>query len=196
MPQAKSLSQRAAARLSGAAKSLEKTSVYLGTIRLDDLEELFRRDQIAVTSASSSSSPGFAISRKGGTSSSSPTERAVLASYRSKGDGPDVKRKIYDPVRDEVRKIEKWIFEFENIGRRINESIAYLKDTAEKERSHKPSPPCEACGIFPITSRGMCDGCHLRWVTEGRPDFQRWCRYLQSLREYIEDSHLPRSEQV
>ena len=195
MPQGKSLSQRAASRSSSAAKSLEKTNIHLSNIKIDDLEELFRRDQIAVDSASSGSSPGFAISRKGSSSSSSPIERALMQKYTSRGDGPDVEKKIYDPVRDEVRKIERWIFEFENIGRKINESITFLKSTVEKERGHKPSPPCEACGILPITRRGACDECYDIWLDDGRPDFQRWCRYREALRN-SEDGYSTRSEEV
>lgn len=132
---------------------------------------------ISVGVASNSGSPGFAISRKGSSSSTSPTERNVLAKYGNKDNGPDIEKHVHDPVREELKKIERKIFDAEENLRQAYESMEFLRVGVEKERGRKPSVPCEACLILPAVKMGFCHPCYVEWTELGAPDRQRYVAY-------------------
>ena len=186
---AQGLNQRAQARVKRLASSLETLNKTLSKIRVGDLEELCRRDMIPVTLSNSGSSAGFAVSRSGGSpSSSSPTERAVIAKYSSRGDGPDFERTVKDPLRDDLKKIERWIFDAENLMRQAEELIIYVRDGVEKKRGRETSTPCEICEILPAVKTAMCMTCYQTWIDAGAPDRGRYRAYHLALRS--SDGHL------
>ena len=180
---AQGLNQRAQARVKRMASSLENINKLLAKVKISDLEELCRRDMIPVTLSNSGSSAGFAVSRSGGSpSSSSPTERAVIAKYSSRGDGPDIARTVKDPLRDDLRKIEKKIFDAEESIRQAEELLVYIRDGVEKKRSRETSTPCEICEVLPAVKTAMCMPCYQSWIDAGAPDRGRYRAYHLALR--------------
>jgi len=142
-------------------------------LNLKDLEELVRRDDIEITSFSSGGGAGFAVSRRGSKSSSSSVERAVIASMEG--------RKVYDPVRENVKKIERRLIETEENLRLIHESILAMKETVEKKRKRQPSEPCEICTVLSSVKTAMCIPCYMEWVEAGAPDRFRWKAYKRGI---------------
>jgi hypothetical protein len=152
--------------------SIDNINKFVGKLRVEDIEELVRRDSIAVDSNAPSGS-SFAVARSGGMPSSSSVERAVIS--RVEG------RKVSDPVRDEVRAIERSIIQAEENMRRIIAGIKNLNDTVEKKRTRQPSEPCEICVVLPAVKTAMCIGCYQEWVENGAPDRFRWKAYKRQM---------------
>ncbi len=171
------LNQRALARYNRIVKSLENGAKFSAKIRPEDIHEACKRDMISVGISSGSSSPGFASARKGSSSSASPVERAVLAKYGNKDDGPDIEKHVHDPYREDFKKAERKIFEAEALYRQAYEILEFLKSGVEKVKDRVTTAPCEACLVLPATRQGFCDGCFLEWTDYGAPDRQRWVAY-------------------
>lgn len=168
------LNRRSQARIKRMNESLENSSTMLNRIEKSELEELICRDEISVTTADSGGGSSFAIARRGGKPSGSPVERAVIA--RLEG------RKPFDPVREEVKKIERLIIQAEENLRQVHASIVLLKEGVEKERGRKPTTePCEICTILPAVKTAMCFECYKEWVDAGGPDRFRWKAYKRQM---------------
>lgn len=169
---AKSLNRRSQQRLKRMVESLENINKFANKLRIEDLEELVRRDAIPVDSLASGSS-GVAIARSGGKPSSSSVERAVIAKMEGK--------RPHDPVREEVKAIERKIIQSEENMRQILESINFLKEGVEKKRNRVTSEPCEICMVLPAVKTAMCGVCYEEWVTAGAPDRFRWKAFKREL---------------
>jgi predicted PP-loop superfamily ATPase len=167
------LNRRSQQRFKRIVESLENINKLAAKLRLEDLEELIRRDAIPVDGNSGGSSSSVAVARSGGKPSSSSVERAVI----SKMEG----RPVRDPVRDQVKKIERQIITTEENLRQISESINYLKDGVEKAKGRTISDPCEICLVLPIVKTAMCFGCYSEWIEAGAPDRFRWKAYKRAL---------------
>lgn len=170
---AKKLSRRSQMRLKRMIESIENINKFANRIKMEDLEELVRRDSIAVDSSGGSSGSSFAIARSGGKPNSSSVERAVI----SKVEGKPIK----DPVRNEVKSIERWIIQSEENLRQIHQSINFLKEGVEKKRNRVTSEPCEICMVLPAVKTAMCITCYAEWVDAGAPDRFRWKAYKRAL---------------
>lgn len=172
---AQSLNQRAQQRLKRVQESLESTNKFLARLKVDHLEELFRRDQVGVdtyaASGTGSSIVGFS---RGSNSELTPTERAA--------ENNGFKKKQSDPVRDETKKIERDIFKAEEHLRMAAESLTFLRSGVEKKRGRETTTPCEACGILPQVKTALCGGCWIEWCENGSPDRQRWVAYKNAIR--------------
>lgn len=169
---ASKLNRRSQQRLKRMVDSLENINKFANKLKIEDLEELVRRDAIPVDRSSGGSS-GVAIARSGGNPSSSSVERAVISNMEG--------RKIDDPVRREVKNIEQKILRSEENLRQILESIAFLKEGVEKKRSRVTSEPCEICVILPAVKTAMCATCYAEWVENGAPDRFRWKAFKREL---------------
>lgn len=169
---ASKLNRRSQQRLKRMVDSLENINKFANKLKIEDLEELVRRDAISVDTLSSGSS-GVAIARSGGNPSSSSVERAVIA--KMEGRKPD------DPVRREIKNIEQKILQSEENLRQIMESINFLKEGVEKKRNRATSEPCEICMVLPATKTAMCGTCYAEWVAEGAPDRFRWKAFKREL---------------
>jgi len=170
---AKKLSRRSQQRLKRMSDSIDSINKLVNRLNLADIEELIRRDEIPVTGANSGGGGSFAVARNGGKPSGSSVERAVIAKMEG--------RKVYDPVREQVKKIERRIIDTEENLRQIHESINAMKDGVEKKRSRQTSEPCEICMILPAVKTAMCIGCYGEWVENGAPDRFRWKAYKRML---------------
>jgi len=173
-PMAKKLNRRSQQRLKRMTDSLEAISRFTNKISVVELETLVRRDEIGVdTYAVSNTGTSIAASSRGASSELTPTERAAEISMKGK--------KPYDPVREEVRKIEKKIIQSEENLRQIVESINFLKEGVEKKKRRQTSEPCEICEVLPAVKTAMCSDCYLDWVDAGAPDRFRWRAYMHQL---------------
>jgi len=170
---AKSLNQRSQQRLKRMVESLENINKFANKLKIEDLEELVRRDAISVDNYTSSSS-SVAVARSGGLPSSSSVERAVMAKERNK--------KPYDPVREEVKSIERKIIQAEDNMRQIIQSIQFLRDGVEKKRKRPTSEPCEICMVLPAVKSAYCTPCYMEWVDAGAPDRFRWKAFKRELK--------------
>lgn len=171
---ANKLNRRSQQRLKRMVDSLENINKFANKLRIQDLEDLVRRDAISVDySSSGSGSSGVAIARSGGKPSSSSVERAVIA--KMEGRKPD------DPVRREVKNIEQKILQSEENLRQILESIKFLNEGVEKKRNRATTEPCEICMVLPAVKTAMCASCHAEWVGEGAPDRFRWKAFKRGI---------------
>ena len=172
---AKKLNRRSQQRLKRMTDSLEAIARFTNKISIVELENLVRRDEISVDSyAVSNTGTSIAASSRGASSELTPTERAAEISMRGK--------KPYDPVREEVKKIEKRIIQSEENLRQIVESIKFLKEGVEKKRKRQASSePCEICEVLPAIKTAMCSDCYVQWVDAGAPDRFRWRAYMHQL---------------
>lgn len=169
---ATNLNQRSQQRLKRLVDSLENINKMVAQLRIEDLEDLVRRDTIGVDTRVSNGS-SFAVARTGSSSSSSSVERAVIAKLEG--------RKPRDPVREEVKRIERQIIQSEENLRQIHQSIDFLKEGIEKKRKRASTEPCEICVILPAVKTAMCIPCYTEWVEAGGPDRGRWKAYKREL---------------
>lgn len=169
---ASKLNRRSQQRLKRMVESLDNINKFLNKLRVEDLEELVRRDAIAADGSYSSSS-GVAVARSGGKPASSSVERAVIAKMEG--------RKVSDPVREEVKSIERKIIQSEENLRQIIQSINFLKEGVEKKRARPSSEPCEICLVLPMVKTAMCASCYAEWVDAGAPDRLRWKAFKREL---------------
>lgn len=143
---------------------------------------MLRRDQIGPdTFAKSATGSSIVINSRGGGSDSTPIERALLSKYHSKGDGPDVERHIRDPFRDDLREMERWVFELESLSTKIVERQKYLFYAEEKKKKEMSSAPCEANCPLPASKSGFCEEHFVEWRAIGC-DRQRFVMYCQETR--------------
>jgi hypothetical protein len=172
---AKKLNRRSQQRLKRMTDSLEAIARFTNKISVNELENLVRRDEIGVDSyAVSNTGTSIASSSRGASSELTPTERAAEINIKGK--------KPYDPVREEVKKIEKKIIQSEENLRQIVESIKFLKEGVEKKRNRQASSePCEICKVLPAIKTAMCADCYVQWVDAGAPDRFRWRAYMHQL---------------
>jgi hypothetical protein len=170
---ANKLNRRSQQRLKRIVDSLENISKFVNKLNMGEIEDLIRRDAIVVDGPSSAPSSSFAVGRSGGSSSSSPVERAVIA--RVEG------RQQRDPVRETVKSIERKIISAEESLRQIHVSIEMLNMDVEKKKSRKASEPCEICLILPAVKTAMCITCYTEWVEVGAPDRFRWRAYKRQI---------------
>lgn len=192
---ANKLNRRSQQRLKRMVDSLENISKFSNKIKIDDLEELVRRDAVGVdTYAASNTGSSVVLSSRGSSSELTPVERAVEASAFG--------RKTNDPVRREIKNIEQKILQSEENLRRIIESINFLKEGVEKKRNRATTEPCEICMVLPAVKTAMCATCHAEWVGEGAPDRFRWKAFKRELKssdgiplvtEQPAPRHLPRN---
>jgi hypothetical protein len=170
----KKLNRRSQQRLKRMTDSLEAISRFTNKISVAELETLVRRDEIGIESyAVSNTGKSIAASNRGASSELTPTERAAEISMNGK--------RPYDPVREEVRKIERKIIQSEENLRQIIESISYLKEGVEKKKKRQATEPCEICKILPAVKTAMCSECYIQWVNAGAPDRFRWRAYMHQL---------------
>jgi hypothetical protein len=167
------LSRRSQQRIKRITEVVDSINKMANRLNLKDFEELVRRDDIEVTSFNSGGGPGFAASRRGSKSSSSSVERNVIAALEG--------RKVYDPVREQVKKIERRLIEAEENLRIILESVSAMKENVEKKRKRQTTEPCEICTILPSAKTAMCIPCYLDWVDAGAPDRFRWKAYKRQM---------------
>lgn len=118
---------------------------------------------------------------RGGGSGSTPTERAVLSRYSSRDGGPDVERRVRDPFREDLRELERWVFELESLSTKIVERQKYLFYAEEKKRHEVSSAPCEANCPLPAQKSGFCEEHFNEWRSIGC-DRQRYVMYCQQTR--------------
>lgn len=169
---ARKLTRRSQQRLKRMIDGVDSISKMANKINLAELEELVRRDEIQVTPENFAGGGGFAVGRRGGKPSGSSVERAVIA--RLEG------RKIYDPLKEQVRDIERMLIDAEENLRRVHESMKAIREGVEKTKGRKPvSAPCEICNVLPAAKTAMCIGCYKEWIDSGAPDRSRWKAYKQ-----------------
>ena len=169
------LNQRGVQRLKRVSDSIDNVNKSLGLLKVDHLEELFRRDQIGVdTYAASGTGSSIVAFNRGSNPELTPTERAA--------ENNGFKKKRSDPVREETKKIERDIFKAEEHLRMAVESLTELRSGVERKRGRETTTPCEACGILPIAKTGFCNECYLDWLDNGSPDRQRWVAYKNGTR--------------
>ena len=167
------LNRRSQQRLKRMLESIENINKFTNRIKLEELEDLVRRDEISVDSYGAPSGSSFAVARSGGKPSSSSVERAVIAKLEGKP--------INDPVREELKRIERLILQSEANLRRIQQSLNFLNEKVEKQRKRPTSEPCEICMVLPAAKTAMCMTCYIEWVENGAPDRFRWKAYKRAL---------------
>ena len=113
-------------------------------------------------------------SSRGGSSELTPTERAA---ERNSG-FPDTGRKERDPFREDLRDMERWVFELESLSAKIVERQKYLFYAEEKKKRETSSVPCEANCPLPAQKSGFCDEHFTEWKSIGC-DRQRFVMYCQ-----------------
>ncbi len=146
------------------------------------MSELFRRDQIGPdTFAKSATGSSIVANSRGGGSDNTPVERALLSRHISKGDGPDMERRIRDPFREDLRELERWVSELESLSAKIVERQKYLFHAEEKKKRETASSPCEANCHLPAQKSGFCDEHYVEWRSIGC-DRQRFVMYCQQTR--------------
>ena len=173
---AQSISRRGQQRVARFAESIEEIGKYLSQISLDGFEDLVRRDAVGVDSyATSGTGSSIVATSRGSGSELTPVERAAEAALFSK--------KRRDPLREELRNIERAVFQAEDVLRRLLENMTFLMDGVERRRGRTASSsPCEICTVLPQTKRGMCTGCYDDWISAGAPEFSRWKAYMLATR--------------
>ena len=169
---ATNLNRRSQQRLKRMVDSLENITKAANKLRIEELEELVRRDSISVD-GSTGNGTSVAVARSGGMPSSSPVERAVI--QRMEG------RQPRDPVREQVKSIERKIIQTEENMRQILTIMKALKDGEEKQRKRPTSEPCEICMVLPAVKTAMCVDCYTEWVEAGAPDRFRWKAFKRAL---------------
>jgi hypothetical protein len=136
---------------------------------------LFRRDQIGPdTYARSGTGSSIVASSRGGSSELTPTERAA---ERNSG-FPNTGKKERDPFREDLRELERWVFELESLSAKILQRQQYLFYAEEKKRKETSSVPCEAACPLPATRSGFCDEHYAEWKATGA-DRQRFVMFHQ-----------------
>ena len=168
---AQKINRRSQQRLKRMQESLENISKFTNKIKVQDLEELVRRDSIPVDGGGGSSS--FAVSRSGSRPDSSSVERAVLEKEKN--------GTIKDPLREAVKNIERLIIQSEDNLRRIHLSINALKEGVEKKKSTQTTEPCEICMVLPASKTAMCVVCYMEWIDAGAPDRFKWKAFKRAL---------------
>jgi hypothetical protein len=116
-------------------------------------------------------------SSRGGSSELTPTERAAERNSGFKDTG----RKQKDPFREDLRELERWMFELESLSTKIVERQKYLFYAEEKKKKETSSAPCEANCPLPATKAGFCDEHHAEWRATG-VDRQRFVMFCQQTR--------------
>ena len=167
------LTRRSQQRIKRMTESIDAISKLANRISLAELEELVRRDQIVVTAGDYGGGGSFSVSRRGSTPGASPVERAVIASVEG--------RKVHDPLKEQIKLIERHIIEAEESLRRIHESMKAIREGVDKEKVRKVSDPCEVCLVLPAAKTAMCIDCYKEWVAAGAPDRFRWKSYKQQV---------------
>jgi hypothetical protein len=171
--QKKPLNKRASDRLKRLSSSLENSNKHLAKLSQNDLsslESLIARDQISPSSFPVSGTGSSIVASSSHSSPElTPVERAADLSMRQKNPG--------DPLRDELKRIEKKIFSIEDLSRQVNESIEAMNSTVEKKRGRQTTTPCSACQILPAVRTGFCENCFYEWLDAGSPDKTRWHLY-------------------
>jgi hypothetical protein len=168
---AKKLNRRSQQRLKRMQDSLENIVKFTNRIKIEELEELIRRDSIPVDSITGGSD--FASGRSGSRSETSSVERAVIAREKH--------GEIKDPLREAVRNIEKLIARTEDNLRQVQGSMKALKDGVEKKRSTQTTEPCEICVVLPAVKTAMCLPCYVEWIDAGAPDRFKWKAFKRAL---------------
>lgn len=125
------------------------------------------------TYARSGTGSSIVASSRGGSSELTPTERA--AEHRISG------RKIRDPFREDLRELERWMFELESLSTKIVERLKYLFYAEEKKRRETSSAPCEANCPLPAQKSGFCEEHYAHWRSTGA-DRQRYVAFHQQTR--------------
>lgn len=125
------------------------------------------------TYARSGTGSSIVASSRGGSSDLTPTERAAERNSGFPGTG----RKERDPFRDDLRDLEKMLFEFESLSTKIVERQAYLFYAEEKRKKETASAPCEANCPLPASKSGFCDEHYAEWRSIGcdRSRFVLFC---------------------
>ena len=167
------LNRRSQQRLKRMLESIDNINKFATRIRVEDIEELVRRDATTIDTYGNTAGSSFAVARTGGKPNSSSVERAVIAKVEGKP--------IKDPVREEVKRIEKWIVQTEENLRQVHQSIKFLKEGVEKQRKRPSSEPCEICMVLPAVKTAMCPTCYSEWVDVGAPDRFRWRAYKRAI---------------
>lgn len=167
------LNRRSQQRLKRVIESMENISKFVNKLKIEDIEDLIRRDAVPVEGPSSAPSSSFAVGRSGAPSSSSPVERAVIAKVEG--------RQQKDPVRETVKSIERKIISAEESLRQIHVSIEMINSDVEKKKSRRTSEPCEICAVLPAVKTAMCIPCYSEWVEVGAPDRFRWKAYKRRI---------------
>lgn len=171
---AKPLSRRSQQRRDRIVESLSNAAILLSKIKIEDIEELVRRDAIEVD-GSAGGGVDIGMPRSASNNSSSSVERAVIAKMEGKG--------LKDPVRAEVKSIERNIIDGEHNFIRALQSIVMVRDGVEKQRKRAAaSAPCEVCEILPAVKQALCLDDWADWVSNGAPDRQRWVAYKTQAR--------------
>jgi hypothetical protein len=155
-------------------KSVEKVDINRGQFDPAAGEELLRRDQVGPdTFARSGTGSSIVASSRGGSAELTPTERA--AEHLLSG------QRVRDPFREDLRQLERWLFEFEDLSSKIVERQRYLFYAEEKKRKETASVPCEAACPLPAIKSGFCDEHFEEWKATGA-DRQRFVMYCQQTR--------------
>ncbi len=97
-----------------------------------------------------------------------------------------MERSIRDPFRDDLRRLEKYLFELESLSGKIVLLQGFLSGSQE-EKTRARTEPCLACGVLPITRTGFCKDCHTEWQDHGSPDRARWIAYKTAMRNAAGD---------
>ena len=168
------MSQRTKERLTRMVKSVEKTDINRGQFDPEAWAELLRRDQIGPdTFARSGTGSSIVASSRGGSSELTPTERA--AEHLLSG------KRVRDPFREDLRELERWVFELESLSTKIVERQKYLFYAEEKKKRETASVPCEAACPLPAEKSGFCEEHFLHWRTTGA-DRQRYVYFCNQTR--------------
>jgi len=90
-------------------------------------------------------------------------------------------RKTRDPFREDLRELERWIFELESLSAKIAERQKYLFYAEEKKRNERASVPCEAACPLPAVKSGFCEEHFNEWRSTGA-ERQRFVMFCQQTR--------------
>jgi len=122
----------------------------------------------------SSTGSSIVASSRGGSSELTATERA--AEQRMSG------RKVRDPFREDLRELERWLFDMESLSTKIVERQKYLFYAEEKKRQERASVPCEANCPLPAVKSGFCDEHFDEWKATGsqRQTFVMFCQQTRN----------------
>ena len=91
-------------------------------------------------------------------------------------------RKTRDPFREDLKRLEKNLFELESISSKIVLLQEFLSGRQEENKSRATTEPCLACGVLPIVRTGFCEDCHAEWRDHGSPDRSRWIAFKTTTR--------------
>ena len=92
-----------------------------------------------------------------------------------------MERHTRDPFREDLREMEKWVFELESLSTKIVERQTYLFYAEEKKKKETSSAPCEANCPLPAQKSGFCEEHFEEWKSIGC-DRQRYVMYCQQTR--------------